>query len=260
MTTQTYASPRAAVRSMARRHPGAVRWAVRRDLGVAVAAQALLLMLLQPGLLGWAAGAVFAVGSTWLLSAAFRSRPLGPADRVTLARVVLAGGVAALVADGPGTAGWALAAVASAALVLDGVDGWVARRTGTASELGARFDMEVDAFLILVLSVEVAMSDGLWVLAIGAMRYAFGAAAWALPWLRRALPASVARKAVAVLQGVALTVAAMLPHPAAAAVAGAALLALAWSFGRDVRWLAQRRERRAADAARSPRLLDPVAR
>ena len=39
------------------------------------------------------------------------------------------------------------------ALALDGVDGQVARRTGTASELGARFDMEVDAFLILVLSV-----------------------------------------------------------------------------------------------------------
>ena len=37
--------------------------------------------------------------------------------------------------------------------VLDAVDGHVARRTGTATAFGARFDMEVDAFLIVVLSV-----------------------------------------------------------------------------------------------------------
>ncbi len=41
----------------------------------------------------------------------------------------------------------ALVALASAALVLDAVDGQVARRTGTATALGARFDGEVDAFL-----------------------------------------------------------------------------------------------------------------
>ena len=70
------------------------------------------------------------------------------------------------------------------ALALDAVDGWVARRTGTVSALGARFDMEVDAFLILVLSGYVAPTLGGWVLAIGLMRYAFVAAGWVLPWLR----------------------------------------------------------------------------
>ena len=103
---------------------------------------------------------------------------LGAANRVTLTRATLVGGV-----DGPGRrrarpAGSAYAAMvglAVVALVLDGVDGWVARRTGTVSALGARFDMEVDAFLILVLSVYVAGSVGPWVLAIGAARYA----AWA---------------------------------------------------------------------------------
>ena len=44
--------------------------------------------------------------------------------------------------------------------------------------------MEVDAFLILVLSVYVARSTGAWVLAIGAARYVFVAAGWLLPWLR----------------------------------------------------------------------------
>ena len=36
---------------------------------------------------------------------------------------------------------------------LDGVDGWLARRSGIASAFGARFDMEIDALLILVLAV-----------------------------------------------------------------------------------------------------------
>ena len=41
------------------------------------------------------------------------------------------------------------------AAILDLADGWVARRTGTATAVGARFDMEVDALLILVLSALV---------------------------------------------------------------------------------------------------------
>ena len=105
------------------------------------------------------------------------SGALGAANRVTLTRATLVGGVTALVADalvGPAHVA-AMVGLAVVALVLDGVDGWVARRTGTVSALGARFDMEVDAFLILVLSVYVAGTVGPWVLAIGAARYA----AWA---------------------------------------------------------------------------------
>ena len=71
--------------------------------------------------------------------------------------------------------------------------GWtaqVARRTGTASAFGARFDMEVDAFLILVLSVYVARPLGAWVLAIGLARYVLLLAERLLPWLRRPVPAA----------------------------------------------------------------------
>jgi hypothetical protein len=46
-----------------------------------------------------------------------------------------------------------VAAVAILALTLDGVDGWLARLRGTQSRFGARFDMETDALLVLVLSV-----------------------------------------------------------------------------------------------------------
>src|SRR5439155_17583642 len=106
-----------------------------------------------------------------------------------------------------------LVSLAALALALDPVDGWVARRTRTTA-LGARFDGETDAFLILVLSVYVARSAGAWVLAIGAARYAFLVAGWLLPWMRAELPPRYWRKVVAATQGVALTfaVSAVLPR------------------------------------------------
>ncbi|MEU9122575.1 CDP-alcohol phosphatidyltransferase family protein [Streptomyces sp. NPDC048506] len=196
------------------------------------------------GTAGWLTGCVFAVVTWALLTVALHrswTGPFGPANRVTLARTILVGGVTALVADSfdrPSPVP-VLVTLATVALVLDAVDGQVARRTGTATPLGARFDMEVDAFLILVLCVHVAVPLGAWVLSIGLMRYAFVAASWVLPWLRGALPHSMARKTVAALQGVVLVVAGsgIVPRtPAAAAVAGALAL-LVWSFGRDMVWL-----------------------
>ena len=44
------------------------------------------------------------------------------------------------------------------------MNGKVARRTGTVSGLGARFNMEVDSILVLMLSLYVAPSVGVWVL------------------------------------------------------------------------------------------------
>ena len=170
---------------------------------------------------------------------------LGPADRVTLVRAGLTAGVAALVADAflaPAHLA-ALVTLSVLALGLDGVDGWVARRTGTASAFGARFDLEVDAFLILVLSVHVARSAGPWVLAIGLARYAFVAAGRALPWLRRPAPPRYWCKVVAVIQGVVLVVvtAEVLPEFLAIAALGVALALLVESFGREIAWLWQHR-------------------
>lgn len=194
---------------------------------------------------GWLAGIAYTLGLWALLAAAVRrarATTLGPAGLVTLGRAVLVGGVTALVTDrlvGGGSPGMTLVVLATAALVLDAVDGQVARRSGTASALGARFDMEVDAFLLLVLSVHVAVLVGPWALAIGVMRYAFVAAGWWLPWMRSALPVRYSGKMVAALQGIVLVTAAtaLLPHWLAVALVSAALALLTWSFGRDVAWL-----------------------
>jgi phosphatidylglycerophosphate synthase len=197
------------------------------------------------GMAGWLAGIAYAVATQALLSGAVQRSArgvLGPADRVTLARGLLVGGVTALVADGALVAGGTgetviLVVFAGVALALDFVDGQVARRTGTSSAMGARFDMEVDAFLILVLSVHVALSFGPWVLVMGVLRYAFVAASWGLGWLRGALPPSYARKVVAAVQGVVLVVAASGLVPYAGVLVGLALASLVWSFGRDIAWL-----------------------
>jgi phosphatidylglycerophosphate synthase len=181
---------------------------------------------------------------------ASRTRPvtglITPASWVTLARATLAVGVAALAADSftNDTPVALLVTLAAVALVLDLVDGWVARRTGMATELGARFDGEVDAFLILALSVYVAPACGAWVLAIGAARYLFLAGEWLLPWMRAPLPPRRWRKLVAAAQGVVLTVAAagLLPLGLTQALLVAALALLAASMGQCVWWLWRRRD------------------
>lgn len=235
---------------------------LRLETAAGAGAQILLLVLLGTavglGPAGWLTGVAFALTTWAVLTHALSRQPgprsFGPANRVTLARAILVGGVTALVADSfespPPVA--VLVALTAVALILDGVDGKVARRTGTTSSLGARFDMEVDAFLILVLSVHVAASLGPWVLLIGAMRYCFVAAARILPWLSGPLPPNVARKTVAALQGVALLVVAagILPRPATFATALLALAALVWSFGRDIGWLWRARDRDAAAVVR----------
>jgi phosphatidylglycerophosphate synthase len=225
--------------------------AVRTGPAIGLVAQVALLAVLTvaDGLseAGWIAGVAYGVGAcftlTWGLHRSAMTR-LGPADWVTLTRAVLVGGVTALVVESfvrpvPATAAVAIATVA---LVLDWVDGQVARRTRTVSELGARFDMEVDAFLILVLSVYVARWMGSWVLAIGLMRYAYVAASWVLRWMRRRLPYRYWRKVVAAVQGIVLTVAAsgILPPVLATIGVAGALVLLLESFGRDVVWLYSR--------------------
>lgn len=221
---------------------------VQQETAVGAGVQILLLALLGTaigmGPAGWLTGLAFAIATWAVLSKALhrsRTRSFGPANRVTLGRAILVGGVTALVADSfesspPVTL---LVGLTAVALILDGVDGKVARRTNTSTALGARFDMEVDAFLILVLSVYVATQMGPWVLLIGGMRYAFVAAARVWLWLNAPLPPSTARKTVAATQGILLLLAGadLLPHAANIGVVALALGTLVWSFGRDILWL-----------------------
>jgi phosphatidylglycerophosphate synthase len=170
---------------------------------------------------------------------------------VTVTRGTLACVVAALTAAGVGgpSPHLPLLVLATVALSLDAVDGWVARRTRTASALGARMDMEVDAFLILVLSVAASGVLGWWVLAIGAFRYVLVAATRVAPWLGGAVAPRYWRKAVAAVQGIVLTMVTteVLPRGVAAACVLASLGLLGWSFGTQCAELWRGRVVRAAD-------------
>ena len=171
----------------------------------------------------------------------------GAANQVTLARAILVcliGGLLAPAAPGGYLAAWAVVILAGAVLALDGVDGWLARRFSRASSFGARFDMETDALLALVLSVLVYRFDkaGAWVIAAGGARYAFLLAGAAVPALRQVLPARWRRQAVCVALIVALTVC-MVPAIGPGWSGPVALLAVAavgWSFAVDVVWLLRR--------------------
>lgn len=178
----------------------------------------------------------------------------GPANRVTLGRLAAVALFAAVSVElalrplpDPDRVAWSLVVLATVAAVVDAADGPLARASGLASAFGARFDMETDALLILVLCVLIVQFDkaGPWVLGAGLMRYAFVAAA-ALPrgqWLNAPLPPSLRRKAVCVGLIVALItcLGPIIPRLGSSALAAGGLAAVAWSFAVDVAWLARRR-------------------
>ena len=169
---------------------------------------------------------------------------IGYCNVVTIARLML---VAILVAGlvAQTAEPWAMFAVAAVAFVMDGVDGWLARREGYVSTFGARFDVEVDSALALVLAISVVQSGsvGAFVLILGLPRYLFLFAQYPFPWLNGDLPTRFSRKVVCVVQIAALLLlmAPIISAPVAGIAAGIAALALIWSFWLDLRllWLAR---------------------
>lgn len=132
---------------------------------------------------------------------------------------------------------WALVLLVVVELCMDGVDGFLARRFRQVSLFGARFDMEVDALLILIASVAAVIlgKTGWWVLMIGLMRYAFILLQQAIPRLKAELEDSFRRKAICVVQIGALCIilAPITPPSVSGPVAAFALGLLIYSFAVD---------------------------
>jgi phosphatidylglycerophosphate synthase len=170
---------------------------------------------------------------------------IGYANLVTAARLGLVACVATLVVlPASDRIAWTAVVVSTIAALLDMVDGWVARRTGTATDFGARLDMEVDALLILALAVLAWRWDkaGAWVLVSGLLRYGFVAAGRSFPRLRAPLPPSLRRKVICVVQIVALIVVLgpIVRAPLSTLIAAAGLVTLGYSFLADTLWLWRR--------------------
>lgn len=224
---------------------------LRRDVLLHLAAGALALV--ATGLLGRAAGWIdrtVVLGAVTIYGAAALAvvgwsvghRPhdrFGPANRITLARLVAVSILGGLV-FGPALSDGAVVAVIAislALLALDGLDGRLARSSGLASPFGGRFDMETDALTVLVLaSLLVATGRvGPWIIATGLLRYAFVAAGRWVPALARPLGPSRFRQTVCVLQelGLILALTPDLPRGVATLSAALALGLTSYSFGID---------------------------
>ena len=179
-----------------------------------------------------------------------RERPpnFGMANGVTMIRGLLAALVGCLVGSAP-SANIAIAAtvISIVALLMDGLDGFIARKTDTCTEYGARLDMEVDAWFMLLLSVLVHQwsQAGVWVLFCGLARYAWVGVQLSVPWFNRPLPPEPAlRRKTACVLGVAGLALALYPWPWPSfntGLAAVATLALAVSFAIDANWLIQQR-------------------
>jgi len=193
-------------------------------------------------------GAAVAV-VVWLLvdrgSRRARLPRLGAANTITLARAVLALALTALLVQS-----WTepvsralVVALAAGALSTDLVDGRVARARGEVTAFGGALDMEVDAFLILVLSGYAVPLVGPWVLLIGLARYLLLVAGAVWTWLTRPVPARRWAKVVAAVQGIVLTVLAadLLPHPLGVGLTLLSMALLAESFAHQVVTLRLRR-------------------
>ena len=232
--------------------PGARRLALSATLNFVAVGAALLLGAAALGELMPAGGNLYfykAMGGYLvlllpLLACLPLHRPhtrFGSANTVTLVRAAMVCLLASLYGEQWGHHALIVTAVAIFALTLDGVDGWLARLRRTESRFGARFDMETDAVLVLVLSLLAWESGraGGWILAAGLMRYVFVAAAKAWPWLDAPLPPSRRRKTICVLQLIALIacVAPILPDSMRTTAAVAAVAMVSWSFAVDIAWL-----------------------
>lgn len=139
---------------------------------------------------------------------------------------------------------WVVPLLLASAFALDAVDGAVARRTRTVTDRGARWDVEVDAAVLLVACVAV-VAYAPWALLIGSARYLFGVAGRLRGW-PRTLPHSQSRRLIGGIQGVALVIALVpvVPIWLAQVITGAALALVAFSFGRDIRYQERKRQQR----------------
>jgi phosphatidylglycerophosphate synthase len=192
----------------------------------------------------WKVVTAVLVGGAVTLSFSLRCLPtstLGAANNVTLARAGLVALLIGLI--GETHVGWTPFILAAAVLVLDGVDGWLARKLEACSDFGARFDMETDAFSLLAIACLVWQNDkaGPWVLLAGLMRYAFVAVIKAVPEFAAPLPPSFRRKAAFVIVAMTLIscLAPIVNPPLSLGLALAGLLTLTASFTIDMAYLAR---------------------
>jgi phosphatidylglycerophosphate synthase len=173
-------------------------------------------------LIGHGAGA-------WTASGRF-----GSANFVTAVRLSLTLALS-LVHGKPGT--WLVLWVL-AILALDALDGFLARRYREQSAFGARFDMETDALLVMMVGLELWQRGqlGAWIVTAGLLRYLYVVTLALLPSRPPEMPrSSFGRNAFGLLM-VGLCVALFAPAPFGTVAAALGTGAVTLSFARSFFW------------------------
>ena len=172
----------------------------------------------------------------WLCRGAYTPRgSFGPANCVTALRF-------ALIASAPlllhRANGWLYCAWVQLIFALDGIDGQVARRSGSASKFGAHFDMESDGVFVLVLGVELWQRGRVdaWIVFPGLLRYVYVLVVSVFP-VRRSepQPGNFGRRAF-VLLIIGLSLALIVPGWPGTLAAALGTAVIAVSFARSFLW------------------------
>jgi len=163
------------------------------------------------------------------------SGAFGWGNAVTSLRFVLSSSVGVVPASVPT---WALGAMTLVLFALDGLDGFVAKRRGEASAFGAYFDMEIDAYFVLLAGLALFQRGryGAWILVAGLLRYAYVVALALVPARRGDIPRSTwGRHAFTVLMlGLALGMVLGEPFGTVVTALGCGLVTA--SFARSFYW------------------------
>ena len=136
----------------------------------------------------------------------------------------------------PSVPTWSLGVATLVIFALDGLDGTVAKRRGETSEFGAYFDMETDAYFVLLVGIALFERGryGAWILIAGLLRYAYVLVLALVPARRGDKPRySFGRHAFTALM-LGLTLGMVLGEPfatiATALGCGLVTASFAWSF------------------------------
>lgn len=163
--------------------------------------------------------------------ALWQGRP-GLANLLTAARLGIVFATSLLLA----TESWAFVLPLLLNLLLDGVDGWLARRRQESSEFGAHFDMETDAFFITVLCVQLVTAHAWLVVALvpASLRYVLVLLRACAPHVPMRERRSTFTRYVFVILAVALLVAnSPLPDPIGRIAFALGLVSVCISFAPD---------------------------
>jgi phosphatidylglycerophosphate synthase len=120
-------------------------------------------------------------------------------------------------------------------LLLDGLDGWLARARGDASPFGAHFDMETDALLVLMTTLRLWLGEGYgaWVLIAGGLRYGYVLSLWLAPGSGREAPRSRLGRSAFLLLMLGLLLGVLVHGSVGSLSIALGTLIVSWSFARS---------------------------